>query len=129
MRIHMDLTFVDFNDLFYIRQSKTLSFYIMDVSGFFPEEFFKDFGFVGRLHSHSFVRNFHNIPVTFVSGGQFYVRCFWRILVGIIQKIDQCIGEMEFINPEIIFCRIEFRCQNSVSFINNQSERFCNTFY
>ena len=85
------MAFVKFHYFFHIGKPEALSFYIMDVSGFFPEEFFKNFGFVVGFHPDTFIRNFDNIVVPFVAGFNFNLGGFRGIFIGIIQKVYQCI--------------------------------------
>ena len=107
MRIYGNLTFMDFNNFLHIRQSKTLPFYIVDISSFLSEEFFKNFGFINSIHSHSFVGNFDDVEIGFIPCTDFYFWRFRRIFVRIIKKINQLILDVKFINQEIIFCRVE----------------------
>src|SRR5690606_2848454 len=111
---------------FYIGKPKSLSFYIMNISCLLTKEFFKNFLFIIAVQSNSLIRNFDDIPVIVAFGFHRDFRYFRRIFIGIIQTVDERIGNVEFIYFYDVTVGGKFLGYRAVTLCTDEAETFCN---
>src|SRR5690554_1393077 len=124
LTFYVNLTVVVIYDLFYIRQTQTVSFYIVQVTGMFAVKLIKYFFGCRLAHSGSLVFDSDNNSVFYIFGININYRHLWRIFNSVVQNIDKHTCKMRWVNQNRITLCFKMTVKTSVAVFNQKRNVF-----